>query len=117
MHKLKLKTFQEMAVRKKLASSKQKTVKLKAERNLLGQLLMLCQSHDVCLDKLFTYPLAPVLWCLATADRSMCKANKADLLHALETEGVESVCGGEVHLRHRWKCSATLGSAHACYLW
>jgi len=91
MHKLKLKTFQNMAVRKKLASSKQKTVKVKAERNLLGQLLMLCQSYDVCLDKLFTYPLAPIPWCLATADGSMCKTNKADLLHALETEGVESV--------------------------
>jgi len=41
MHKLKLKTFQAMAVRKQLASSKQKTVKVNAERNLLGQLLML----------------------------------------------------------------------------
>ena len=73
MHKLKLKTFEAMAVRKQLASSKQKTVKVKAERNLLGQLLMLCQTHDVCLDKLFTYPLAPIPWSLATADGSMCK--------------------------------------------
>jgi len=43
MHKLKLKTFQAMAVQKHLTSSKQKSVKLKAERNLLGQLHMPCQ--------------------------------------------------------------------------
>jgi len=90
MKKMRLKTFASMAVHKELTSSKQKSVKVRAERNLLGQLLLLCQSHDISFDKLFKYPLAPVPWSLATADGSMCKTDKAQLLHAMSTEGFES---------------------------
>ena len=89
MKKLQLKTFASMAVHKELTSTKQKSVKVRAERNLLGQLLLLCQSHDISFDKLFQYPLAPVPWSLATADDSMCKTDKAQLLHAMSTEGFE----------------------------
>ena len=90
MKKLRLKTFADMSVHKVVKSSTQKSLKVIAERNLLGQLLLLCQSHKISFDKLFKYPLAPVPWSLATADGSMCKTDKAQLLHVLCTEGFET---------------------------
>ena len=42
------------------------------------------QEHDISLEKLFTYPLGPILWSIATADGSLVKSNKAQLLHHLE---------------------------------
>lgn len=61
MKNLALKTFVAMAVKKKLTSTQQKTVKVRAERNFLAQLLVLSQSHDISLEKLFKYPLSPYL--------------------------------------------------------
>lgn len=87
--KMRLKTFSDMAVHKQLSSSQQKSVRVKAERNLLGQLLVLCQSHDISLEKLFQYELSPVPWSIATADGCMCKTTKAQLLHALETDSIQ----------------------------
>ena len=71
---------------------------MRAECNLLGQLLLLCQSHDISFDKLFKYPLAPVPWSLATADGSMCKTDKAQLLHAMSTKGFEVQPEGCVYI-------------------
>ena len=61
-----------------------KTVQIKAERNLLGRLLMISQQHDISLEKLFRYPLGPIPWSLATADGSLVKTDKSKLLHHLE---------------------------------
>lgn len=52
---------------KKLTSQK-KIVESKAERNIFGQLVMLCEQHDIRLDKTLSYSLGPVPWALATAD-------------------------------------------------
>jgi len=49
MKKMSLRTFQAMAVRGKMTSCKKKTVEVKAERNLLGTLLMLSQRQDISL--------------------------------------------------------------------
>ena len=87
--KMRMKTFANMAVHKQLSSGQQKSVRVKAERNLLGHLLALCQSYDISLEKLFRYELSPIPWSLATADGSMCKTNKAQLLHALESESIQ----------------------------
>ena len=76
-----------MAMEQKMKNSQQKTIVLKAERNLLGHLLMLSQLNDVSLDKLFTYPLGPVLWSFATADGSFTKTDKSQLMHSLEQRG------------------------------
>ena len=73
-----------MAIAKQLTSSQKKTVRIKAERNLLGKLLLISQRNDISIDKLFMYPLSPVPWSLATADGSFVKTNKAQLMHTLE---------------------------------
>jgi hypothetical protein len=44
--------------------------------------------HDISLLKLFSYPLGPIPWALATADGSMVKTSKAQLLHHLESLAV-----------------------------
>ena len=87
MKKMKLKTFADMAVTKKIPTSKQKTVTIRAERNLLGQLLILAHSHNISFEKLFKFLLSPIPWSLATADGSLAKTQKAQLMHVLESEG------------------------------
>jgi hypothetical protein len=84
MKRLNLKTFTSMAVKCKLTSSQKKTVEIKAERNLFGHLLMLSQTKNISLDKLFEYPLGPVPWSLGTADGGLVKTNKSQLMHCLE---------------------------------
>ena len=91
MKKMKLKTFADMAVTKKIPTSKQKTVTVRAERNLLGQLLILSQSHNISFEKLFKYSLSPIPWSLATADGTLAKTQKAQLMHILESECQQEV--------------------------
>ena len=83
---MKLKTFADMAVTTKIPARKQKTVTVRAERNLLGQLIILSQSHNVSFEKLFKYSLYPIALSLATADGMLAKTHKAQLLHVLESE-------------------------------
>ena len=84
MKKLKLHTFKAMSVKKSLTTTQKKTVQVRAERDLLGRLLMLSQEHSISLKKLFAYPLGPIPWAIATADGGMVKTNKALLMHHLE---------------------------------
>jgi len=85
MRKQNLKTFSSMAV-KKVSSVKNKNIQIKAERNLLGTILMLSQKHDIDLEKVFQYPLSPIPWALATADGGLMKTDKSQLLHHLEAK-------------------------------
>jgi len=66
-----------MAARCSMSASKKKTVKVKAEINLLGSLLMLTQKHDTSLEQLFKYPLQPIPWVLSTADGALVKTDKS----------------------------------------
>jgi hypothetical protein len=119
MKKLRLHTFEKMSVKKMLTSSQKKQVKVKAERNLLGRLLVLSQSNAINLDKLFKYPLAPIPWALATADGTFVKTDKAQLMHLLELESTEKitelptdgtyVIDGNAMLRALVKLPATFG--------
>ena len=85
-----LKTFACTAVQKKLTSSQQKTVKVTAERNLLGRLVFLSQTNDISLKKVFNFSLSPVPWSLATGDGCLAKTNKAVLMHLLEKDATAS---------------------------
>jgi len=84
MKKQNFKTFKSMAVKRVVTSSQQKTIQVRAERNLLGRVMMLSQVNDLSLEKLFQYPLGPIPWSLATADGGMVKTDKSQLLHCLE---------------------------------
>ena len=84
MKKMSLKTFQAMAVKCTMSCSKKKAVEVKAERNLLGRLVLLSQHREISLEHLFEYPLGPIPWALATADGALVKTNKAQLMHCIE---------------------------------
>ena len=45
-------------------------------------------NFDINFDKLFTYPLSPNPWSLATPDGGYVKTDKSQLMHALEAEVV-----------------------------
>jgi hypothetical protein len=86
LKKQRLQTFEAMAVTKTMTTTQQKAVRVKAERNFIGHLLMMANKYgkEIDLDKLFAYPLSPIPWSLATADGSFMKTNKAQLMHMLE---------------------------------
>jgi len=84
LRKLNLKTFASMALKKTLTTSQKKTVQVTAERNFLGQLLILSTSNDINFDKLLDYQLSPIPWSLATADGCFVKTDKSQLMHLLE---------------------------------
>ena len=84
LKKQNLKTFKSMAVKRVVTSSQKKIIQVRAERNLLGRVMMLSQFNNISLEKLFQYPLGPIPWSLATADGGMVKTDKSQLLHCLE---------------------------------
>ena len=81
MKKLKLATFQCMVTERMLTTTQKNTIRVKAERNLLG---MLSQAIDILLEWLFQYLLGPISWALTTADGALIKTDKARLMHLLE---------------------------------
>ena len=82
MTKLKLKHFTFGAVQKKSSQP----LNVRAERNLLVQLLMLSQRNAISLPKLFKHSLSPIPWSIATADGCLAKTNKARFMHSLEKQ-------------------------------
>ena len=85
LQKNKTKTFSSL---KKVATLKRdkNVIKIKAQRNLFGQLLVLSQEHNIDLQKVLQYPLTPTPWSLASSDGSLLKTNKATLMHKLTPE-------------------------------
>ena len=59
--------------------------RIKAKRNIVGQLVLLSVQNDINLQVTLSYPLGPVPWSLATADGMPIKTDKAKLLHYLES--------------------------------
>lgn len=82
----KKKTFAHLQSTVKVKTSKKNEVKITAQRNLFGQLLMLSQDNDLDIQKVMEYPLGPVPWALATPDGMPIKTNKAVLMQKLEDE-------------------------------
>jgi len=70
-----------------MSSSKKKTVEVKAERNLLGSLLILSQHHKVNLERLFRHPVGSIPWALATADGAPVKTDNSQIMHCREALG------------------------------
>ena len=61
-----------------------KNIEITAERNVLGQLVILALQHELSLECILSYPLSPVPWALATSDGAMIKTEKAKLMHFLD---------------------------------
>ena len=84
LRRLKLKTFASVGVVKKVKSTQNKMLQIKAERNIFGQLVLLSVEHNIDLQVTLSYPLGPVPFSLATADGMPTKTEKSKLLHHLE---------------------------------
>lgn len=89
LQKTKLKTFLTVSKSTTVKSSNS-FVKIKAQRNVFGQLLVLSQEHGIDMEKVLTYPLSPVPWSLASPDGMPLKTNKATLMKALEKGYLEN---------------------------
>lgn len=83
--KMKLKTFASMKI-KKSCSVKEKSLTLKADRDIFARLLVICGKREVSLKEVVTYSLGPIPWSLATADGSFSKMVKSKLLDAIEKD-------------------------------
>ena len=85
----KLKTFATV-----LKTSKRKvqseTVLLRANNEMFNRLLIIGKSREVDLKNLLSYSLTPVPLSLGTSNGTICKTNKASLMHELE-KGAECV--------------------------
>ena len=80
----KLNTFAVYEVKKKLTSSQNKISKIRAERNIFGQLVLLSTEHNVDLQLTLLFPLGPVPWSLVTAEGMPTKQTSQNL-HNLES--------------------------------
>ncbi|MES9950704.1 MAG: hypothetical protein ABW118_17235 [Candidatus Thiodiazotropha sp.] len=108
LKRLKLKTFASVGVVKKVKSTQNKMLQIKAERNIFGQLVLLSVEHNIDLQVTLSYPLGPVPYSLATADGMPAKTEKSKLLHHLEScvepvttptdEGIAHVIDGNASL-------------------
>ena len=78
----KLNTFATAEVVKKVKSSQNK---IRAERNVFGQLVLLSVQHNIDLELTLSFPLGPAPWTLATVDGMPVKTDKSKLLHYIES--------------------------------
>ncbi|GFO25597.1 hypothetical protein PoB_005210200 [Plakobranchus ocellatus] len=81
--KTKLKTFGSVSKSTQIKSAKN-VVKIKAEKNVFGQRLVLSQEYQIVMEKVLKYSLSPVPWPLSSPDGLPLKTKKAALLHKLE---------------------------------
>ncbi|GFR82523.1 hypothetical protein ElyMa_004100400 [Elysia marginata] len=82
--KNKMITFSCLNKQKNKESNEFKRIKVTAQMNMFGQLLIVSQTHYIDLAKVMTYPLNLFPWSSATSDGSLMKTNKAVLLNKLE---------------------------------
>ena len=83
--KLKLKTFSNMSKTVKSRVRGQEVI-LRADRNLLARLVVIGRFRKIDLQELLSYSLGPLPLPLASAHGGLVKTNKANLLHALESQ-------------------------------
>ncbi|CAB4001853.1 Hypothetical predicted protein [Paramuricea clavata] len=81
--KMKLNTFASMKA-KKSCSVKERSVTLKADRDIFARLLVICGKREITLKEVLAYSLGPIPWSLATLDGNVSKTVKSKLLDAIE---------------------------------
>ena len=81
MKKQKLKTLSDVYTKK--VTCKGKEIVLKADRNLLGHIIVVAQTRKLEMKKVLSYLLGPIPWALANADGSLRKTDKAKFINDL----------------------------------
>ena len=81
--KLKLGTFNSLKKTVKVKTTSRE-VQFSFQSDILGKISLVQQSRDIDLKEVFSYPLGPVPWSLATSTGQMVKTSTSALMHALE---------------------------------
>ena len=99
----KLLTFSELK-KTVTVKGKKKEFKVVAQRNICAQIMMLSKQFEIDVEKIFTYPLGPIPWAMATGDGFPVKTDKSVLMHKLEqnlstiSQGLSSLPNDKVHI-------------------
>ena len=98
-----------LMVSKPLTTSQKNVVQVRAEYNLISQLLMLSKEDIV---KLFTYTMALFLWSVATADGGFIRTNKAQLRYHVKKffSVTEDLQYRDVRTYHWWQHISAVNS-------
>ena len=72
----------------KSVTSNNKTLKIKAQWNVFGQLVNLAGNHNLSLEAVLSYEFGVIPWALSTPDGCPLKTDKSSLLHAIEKDVV-----------------------------
>ena len=59
-------------------------VQLSSHNEVFGKLLLISEARPINLQKVFTYPVGPIPWSLASSIGGLVKTNKSSLMHELE---------------------------------
>ena len=76
MTNIKLKTFSQIK-RKSTIQRQAKEIVRKADRSLLGQMLIIAQSRQLHMKDVLSHTLGPLLWALDNGDVSLRRTGKA----------------------------------------
>ena len=82
---MKLKTFANQKAKQSYKIS-DKTLMLKADREIFARLLVIGGKREVNMKEVLTYSLGPIAWALATPDRGLVKTEKSKLLEVIECD-------------------------------
>ena len=99
----KLLTFSELK-KTVTVKGKKKEFKVVAQRNICAQIMMLSKQFEIDVEKIFTYPLGPIPWAMATGDGFPVKTDKSVLMHKLEqnlstiSQSLSSLPNDKVHI-------------------
>ena len=77
-----------LTVVQKSVVNNNKTLKIKAQRNVFGQLVNLAGNLSLSLEAVLSYELSVIPWALSTPDGCPLKTNKSSLLHEIEKDYV-----------------------------
>ena len=71
-----------------------------AQQNVFGHLILLSLKHEICMERVNSYPLEPVPWPLVTSVGTPVKTDKSQLTHALENDSHHVVKPNQRHITY-----------------
>ena len=94
-----LKMFANLAHSAKVTRPR-KSKQLTAQQNVFGQVILLSLKHEICMERVNSYPLGPVPWPLVRSVGTPVKTDKSQLTHALENDSHHVVKPNQRHITY-----------------
>ena len=82
--KLKLGTFAKLIKKTVKVMKSGQVAQFSAQSNIFGKIALIQQLRPLNLKEVFSYPLGPIPWALATSSGEMVKTSKSALMHHIE---------------------------------